>query len=63
MMRYDGNFFRVLEVVTALLFIGLMAPILFTWPITFFFVFSLGSYSIYFLSNRVFTKIHSVKPS
>jgi len=47
----------------AVLYIGLMALILFTWPITFLFVFSLGAYSIYFLCNRVFTKIQPVNQS
>lgn len=47
----------------AILYIGLMSLILFKWPITFIFIFSLGAYSIYFLCNRVFTKIKYVHSS
>jgi uncharacterized membrane protein YesL len=62
----NSLFFSVRYLVTtlgAILYIGLMALILFRWPITFLFVFSLGAYSIYFLCNRVFTKIQPVHPS
>ena len=53
----------LLTTLAAILYIGLLALILFTWPITFLFIFSLGAYSIYFLCNRVFTKIQHVNPS
>ena len=53
----------LLTTLTAILYIGLMALILFKWPITFLFIFSLGAYGIYFLCHRVFTKIHLVKSS
>ncbi|WP_160724412.1 YesL family protein [Bacillus sp. USDA818B3_A] len=49
--------------IAAILYIGLMGLILFTWPITILFVFSLGSYSIYLLCNRIFKKIQQVNPS
>ncbi|WP_420489649.1 YesL family protein [Neobacillus vireti] len=62
----NSLFFSIRYLVTtlaAILYIGLLALILFTWPITFLFIFSLGAYSIYFLCNRVFIKIQRANPS
>jgi uncharacterized membrane protein YesL len=47
----------------AVIYLALMAIILYTWPITSFFIFSLGAYSIYFLCSRVFSKIQHVNAS
>ncbi|ULT56114.1 DUF624 domain-containing protein [Neobacillus drentensis] len=52
-----------LTTLIAILYLGLMALILYKWPITFLFIFSLGAYSIYLLCHRVFTKIQLVKTS
>lgn len=47
----------------AVIYIALMAVILYTWPVTSLFIFSLGAYSIYFLCSRVFSKIQQVNAS
>jgi uncharacterized membrane protein YesL len=47
----------------AILYLALMGLIIYTWPITTLFIFSLLAYSIYLLCNRVFTKIQRVDAS
>lgn len=47
----------------AIILLALLILILFTWPITFIFIFSVYSYCIYALCNRVFNKIQRVQVS